>query len=337
MRSGYLFSFVARGSSLSARLVAVPASSRAATDGADGGDPGTGGSIGFDGARPDIDDDRGRQPDAVRQRRAGPGRAVRRRQQDGRRRLQRDLPGPGGLDLHRMAQHCTMAASAATASSAPARRATTATRRAATAAPPTARPSRRGYECRVPGRKCVPACGDGMKHRHGAVRRRQRRQRRRLLADLPDRARRALHRERPERLQGLHLRQRREGRQRGLRLRHQPGGPWPTGCTGPNGLFFGDGTGCSKTCTKEPTCRDRRQAPEAAPSSCGNGARRDRRGLRRRQPRRRRRLLVRLHGRGRLHLRRRRAGRHGGLHAAGQQRQVPASSRSSTATSRTRA
>src|SRR6185437_15357276 len=29
----------------------------------------------------------------------------------------------------------------------------------------------------------------------------------------------------------------------------------PSGCTGPNGLFNGDGTGCSKTCTKEPTCR----------------------------------------------------------------------------------
>src|SRR5947209_7643464 len=25
---------------------------------------------------------------------------------------------------------------------------------------------------------------------------------------------------------------------------------------GANGLFFGDGTGCSKTCTREPTCRD---------------------------------------------------------------------------------
>src|ERR1051325_275494 len=30
---------------------------------------------------------------------------------------------------------------------------------------------------------------------------------------------------------------------------------FPTGCTGPNGLFNGDGSGCSKTCTKEPICR----------------------------------------------------------------------------------
>ena len=38
-----------------------------------------------------------------------------------------------------------------------------------------------GYECRVPGRRCVPACGDGMIIGGGAVRRREHDRRRRLL------------------------------------------------------------------------------------------------------------------------------------------------------------
>jgi fibro-slime domain-containing protein len=47
----------------------------------------------------------------------------------------------------------------------------------------------------------------------------------------------------------------------------------PTGCTGPNGLFNGDGTGCSKTCTKEPVCRGTTGtgATHACATSCGNG------------------------------------------------------------------
>jgi fibro-slime domain-containing protein len=43
----------------------------------------------------------------------------------------------------------------------------------------------------------------------------------------------------------------------------------PDGCAGPNGLFFGDGTGCSKTCTKEPTCK--RSNSEGCASVCGDG------------------------------------------------------------------
>lgn len=43
----------------------------------------------------------------------------------------------------------------------------------------------------------------------------------------------------------------------------------PDGCTGPNGLFFGDGTGCSKTCTKEPTCK--RNDTAGCASVCGDG------------------------------------------------------------------
>ena len=78
-----------------------------------------------------------------------------------------------------------------------------------------------GYECRVPGRRCVPACGDGriigmeqcddvQRTANGDG----------CSADLPDRAGRELHGH-AQRLQGLHLRQRHEGRQRGLRLRLQ--------------------------------------------------------------------------------------------------------------------
>ncbi len=51
----------------------------------------------------------------------------------------------------------------------------------------------------------------------------------------------------------------------------------PAGCTGPNGLFNGDGTGCSKTCTKEPICRGTATTPPATGAThacdpvCGNG------------------------------------------------------------------
>jgi len=48
---------------------------------------------------------------------------------------------------------------------------------------------------------------------------------------------------------------------------------FPTGCTGPNGLFNGDGSGCSKTCTVEPICRgtDGTGPTHACASTCGNG------------------------------------------------------------------
>jgi fibro-slime domain-containing protein len=54
---------------------------------------------------------------------------------------------------------------------------------------------------------------------------------------------------------------------------------FPSGCTGPNGLFNGDGTGCSKTCTKEPTCRTSSGTCSAGGTAttgacstvCGNG------------------------------------------------------------------
>ena len=38
-----------------------------------------------------------------------------------------------------------------------------------------------------------------------------------------------------------------------------------------NGLFFGDGTGCTKTCTKEPICRDASGHNQACAVTCGDG------------------------------------------------------------------
>ena len=45
----------------------------------------------------------------------------------------------------------------------------------------------------------------------------------------------------------------------------------PSGCKAVNGLFYGDGKGCSKTCTKEPTCQDSSGKTQACTSTCGDG------------------------------------------------------------------
>jgi fibro-slime domain-containing protein len=45
----------------------------------------------------------------------------------------------------------------------------------------------------------------------------------------------------------------------------------PTVCKAVNGLFYGDGKGCSKTCTKEPTCQDSTGKTQACTSACGDG------------------------------------------------------------------
>ena len=45
----------------------------------------------------------------------------------------------------------------------------------------------------------------------------------------------------------------------------------PSGCNSVNGLFYGDGKGCSKTCTKEPTCQDGSGKTQACTASCGDG------------------------------------------------------------------
>jgi fibro-slime domain-containing protein len=45
----------------------------------------------------------------------------------------------------------------------------------------------------------------------------------------------------------------------------------PSGCATMNGLFYGDGKGCSKTCTKEPSCRDGAGKTRACDPVCGDG------------------------------------------------------------------
>jgi len=45
----------------------------------------------------------------------------------------------------------------------------------------------------------------------------------------------------------------------------------PAGCKGTNGLFYGDGKGCSKTCTNEPNCRDGNGLNQACEATCGDG------------------------------------------------------------------
>jgi fibro-slime domain-containing protein len=47
----------------------------------------------------------------------------------------------------------------------------------------------------------------------------------------------------------------------------------PSGCDGPNGLFYGDpaNPGCSKTCTLEPNCRDSTGVTGACARVCGDG------------------------------------------------------------------
>jgi fibro-slime domain-containing protein len=45
----------------------------------------------------------------------------------------------------------------------------------------------------------------------------------------------------------------------------------PKDCKAVNGLFYGDGMGCSKTCTKEPTCQDNAGKTQACTATCGDG------------------------------------------------------------------
>jgi cysteine-rich repeat protein len=45
----------------------------------------------------------------------------------------------------------------------------------------------------------------------------------------------------------------------------------PDGCKATNGIFYGDGTGCTKTCTPEPSCLDGTGKTQACTTSCGDG------------------------------------------------------------------
>ena len=114
-----------------------------------------------------------------------------------------------------------------------------------------------GYQCRVPGKSCIPLCGDGMK----------------IGSEMCDDG---------NAMSG-------DGCSSTCQL--EPGATCPApgmACTtavcgngkletgetcdaGPmNGLFLGDGTGCSKTCTTEPKCRDG-ATTHACDVTCGNG------------------------------------------------------------------
>jgi cysteine-rich repeat protein len=45
----------------------------------------------------------------------------------------------------------------------------------------------------------------------------------------------------------------------------------PTGCPAVNGVFFGDGTGCTSTCAREPSCIDGTGKTVACAATCGDG------------------------------------------------------------------
>lgn len=116
-----------------------------------------------------------------------------------------------------------------------------------------------GWQCRVPGRKCIPDCGDGVL----------------LGGEKCDDGKPAA-----------------DGDGCSSTCLIEPG--WsctgaPSECTEAicgngipetgescdlgtelNGLFHGDGTGCSKTCTQEPKCRDDSGKTTACASVCGN-------------------------------------------------------------------
>jgi fibro-slime domain-containing protein len=115
-----------------------------------------------------------------------------------------------------------------------------------------------GYQCRVPGRKCVPLCGDGQM----------------IGGENCD--------------DGNSVSD--DGCSATCLI--EPGATCtgtPSVCTkavcgngmkeagegcdlGPlNGLFNGDATGCSKTCTQEPSCRDASGVTQACASVCGDG------------------------------------------------------------------
>lgn len=114
-----------------------------------------------------------------------------------------------------------------------------------------------GWQCRVPGRRCVPLCGNGM-----------------LTATEECDDGNTMNGDGCSALCLLEFGATCPAPGQPCKIAQCGNGMVETGeaCdAGPlNGLFLGDGSGCSRTCTKEPKCRDGAMT-RACDISCGNG------------------------------------------------------------------
>ena len=320
MRSGHLVSLVAAALLANVAAGGCAGVTEVRPSAPDGGPSGTGGSgiPGID-ARPGIDGITPAITTKCGNGAHGPRRAVRRRQQDGGRRLQRHLPDPRGLELHGLAerlhdggrlrrrhprrqrglrrhehdQRRRLLGGLQDAS----RPATSAACRRAAASPPAATAAIIGGE----------ACDDGEHDRPataapptcqiepGAS----------CTGATPSVCTAAIC--------GNGMKEGNEGCDCGTSIT----GPWPTGCKGPNGLFFGDAHRLLEDLHQgaelpRPARRRRR-----APSSCGNGNVEMGEACDDGNLDDGRRLLDDVHARGGLHVHAVDAARHRRLHAAG--------------------
>ena len=135
-----------------------------------------------------------------------------------------------------------------------------------------------GYECRVPGRPCVPACGDGMKIGGEACDDGNTTDGDGCSSTCSVEPGATCSTGSPSVCTASVCGNGKKEGTEGCDCGTNNAAPYPTGqgpggadCKGPNGLFFGDATGCSKTCTKEPVCRTSAGVTQACAVTCGNG------------------------------------------------------------------